>query len=89
MKTHPEAGDAIDHLDKDVELVVALNLCGFHGEANSIGVDNQYNKRNGELYRICTALEIPLVAVGSIPTLEPENPRLGVLYIAGGAWWPD
>jgi hypothetical protein len=30
METHPERGDALDHIDEDTRLVVALHICGLH-----------------------------------------------------------
>ena len=79
MQTHPERGDAMDHLGPDLGLVVALHLCGIgtmpggrlHERISSIlgekiGV-KAYCRDNFYLLLRCMELGVPLLAWGDQP----------------------
>ncbi|HET6420115.1 MAG TPA: hypothetical protein VFG19_08165 [Geobacteraceae bacterium] len=71
MLTRPERGDALDHINNDVDLVIALFVYGVDKpSAVIIGQDRHYNVRNWELAPLCARLKIPLVAWGDQPDLS-------------------
>lgn len=87
MTTHPERGDAFDHIDDNTELVVALHLYGIDLDCFDIEVvefihskcksnyskDILYYGRNGEIHRRCLELKIPLVCSGDQPWAGVEK----------------
>ena len=93
MHTRPEKGDALDHLDSDVGLVVALHLYGidklpYQGEIRPAEIE-AYCRDNFYLLERCMKLGIPLIAYGDQPWFgvqkaldftQPWFPMRVVLY---------
>jgi len=82
MATKSDLGDAVDAIESspayEISLVVALHLFGINtlpGPSYHIDLNPTYtyNKRNGELLRMCMYRKIPLVVNGDQPWLGMES----------------
>ena len=70
MASWPERGDALDHITKDTEAVLAFHLFGIHERDTDVGSlkpDYFYNKRNHQLLAMTRKLGVPLYVFGDQP----------------------
>jgi hypothetical protein len=69
ISTHPQKGDAIDHITKDTPLIIALHLYGMSPDdrhkKSSHGY--YYNRDNYRIYELAKEWNIPLMVLGDQP----------------------
>jgi hypothetical protein len=90
METRPEKGDALNAINDETELVIALHIFGIDGRVGCAGGKGQwgYNRDNANLLSICLAKRIPLIAFGDQPVnaLNPGPANLKSTQIASRTW---
>jgi len=94
MSKYPERGDALDHIDNNTMLVIALHVCGlrlYDNEQRPAGKYKRhkqycYDRNNYQLPYICMEAGASLIAWGEQPEYVPVNCKATKMEDCPVAW---